>query len=222
MPADRESLFVVLAFDANNRLAVRRSISGFGLVFTGPDLAGAMAALAGVLPGALEPREACAASDSGTSYRIHFTQATGALLDPSIVFLALDSLQAPGNRLDPALSAVLSAIEPHLIAVPYLHLGETDFIYKFRPETERNSRHLRPGRGRRGPLPVAALFAAIKALARRQRAHRGRPRSRSISARCATSFRAISASASGSRTRSSAPMRPSPKIPAGGSSCSPS
>jgi 4-hydroxy-3-methylbut-2-enyl diphosphate reductase len=167
MPADRESLFVVLAFDANNRLAVRRSISGFGLVFTGPDLAGAMAALAGVLPGALEPREACAASDSGTSYRIHFTQATGALLDPSIVFLALDSLQAPGNRLDPALSAVLSAIEPHLIAVPYLHLGETDFIYKFRPERERNSSIYAQDEAAE-TLYQSRLCSAIKALARRQ------------------------------------------------------
>ena len=37
-----------------------------------------------------------------------------------------------------ALAAVLDGLEPHLIEIPYLHLGDDEYIYRFRVEKERN------------------------------------------------------------------------------------
>jgi 4-hydroxy-3-methylbut-2-enyl diphosphate reductase len=47
-------------------------------------------------------------------------------------------LAARRGDLAPSLAAVLDGLEPHLIAIPYLHLGENDYIYRFRVERERN------------------------------------------------------------------------------------
>ena len=69
-------------------------------------------------------------------------------------------------HLGPSLAGVLTELDPHLIEVPYLNLGENDYIYKFRPERERNnSIYARDAEA--GAIYQSRLCSAIKALARR-------------------------------------------------------
>jgi 4-hydroxy-3-methylbut-2-enyl diphosphate reductase len=67
--------------------------------------------------------------------------------------------------LAPALAAVLDGLEPHLIEIPYLHLGENDYIYKFRVERDRNRDIYQQDDAARG-LYQSRLCEAIKTLAR--------------------------------------------------------
>jgi 4-hydroxy-3-methylbut-2-enyl diphosphate reductase len=57
-------------------------------------------------------------------------------------------------------------LDPHLTEVPYLSLGENDYIYKFRPERERNSAVYGQD-AEAGAIYQSRLCSAIKALARR-------------------------------------------------------
>ena len=98
--------------------------------------------------------------------RVLFTQVAGASVDPAVEFSSIESLQGGPAGIDPALAAVAAKLEPHLIDIPYLHLGENDFIYKFRPEKERN-RSIYAQDAAAGALYQSRLFTAIKALARR-------------------------------------------------------
>ena len=40
--------------------------------------------------------------------------------------------------MSPLLQTALSLIEPHLVRIPYLELGENEYIYRFRTAKERN------------------------------------------------------------------------------------
>jgi 4-hydroxy-3-methylbut-2-en-1-yl diphosphate reductase len=65
------------------------------------------------------------------------------------------------------LAGILIPLGPHLVEVPYLNLGENDFIYRFRPERERNTAVYAQD-AEAGAIYQSRLCEAIKALARRQ------------------------------------------------------
>ncbi len=149
---------LVLAFDANNRLAIRFTPEG-RVAADGSALAGLRPSrVAFDLAGAHGPRRVVL----GT-----FGDATPApVADSGIVFYSLDQLAESPAANTPLLAALLAALEPFLVDLPYLHLGENDFIYKFRPAQERNSTIYAQDAASRA-LYQSALCAAIKALARR-------------------------------------------------------
>ncbi len=159
------SLFALLAFNASNQLAVRRLGSKFGLAFTGSDLAMATSRLEGSFKAHTAPAEYFSSEAGGRSYRVFFAQVTGTAADSEIVFQSLEALNAQPASLAPSLAALLRDLEPHLVEIPYLHLGENDFIYKFRPAQERNTA-IYAQDAAAGSLYQSQLCAAIKALAR--------------------------------------------------------
>ena len=142
MSADRPSLpslVCLLAFNGSNQLAVRQLGSKAGLAFTGTDLAMATTRLAGAFPSHTPPAEYFTADANGRCYRVFLVQVHDAARDREIAFYSIESLQAQPAMLAPSLSVLLDRLEPHLNNIPYLHLGENDFINKFRPEKERNT-----------------------------------------------------------------------------------
>jgi len=106
------------------------------------------------------------AAAGGRSYRVFFARVDGNSADTEIAFQSLDALAAIPTSLAPSLAVLLDQLEPHLVDIPYLHLGENDFIYKFRPALERNAAiyALDPTASR---LYQSQLCSAIKALVRR-------------------------------------------------------
>jgi 4-hydroxy-3-methylbut-2-en-1-yl diphosphate reductase len=156
----------ILAFNASNQLAVRRSGAGAELAFTGADLAAATRGLEGAFPGHTVPRAYYSSVAGDHSYRVSFAQVDGPAQDPEIEFRSVESLEQRPEALAPDLAGVVAGLEHHLIDIPYLHLGENDFIYKFRPEKERNT-SIYAQDAAAGALYQSRLFAAIKALARR-------------------------------------------------------
>ena len=132
------SLCVLLAFDEGNRLAVRRAGSRLGLAFVGPSMEVAAQRLEGHFRSHTPFAEYFTAAAGGVDYRVFFSQVTGTPADEEVRLLSLERLAARRGDLAPSLTAVLDGLEPHLIAIPYLHLGENDYIYRFRVERERN------------------------------------------------------------------------------------
>ncbi len=157
----------ILAFDPHNRLAVRQLGRQAGLAFTGSDEAMAGARLRESFASATPPRKLCMADLPGGlgATQIFATQVDPATADREVRFYALEALSQNGVHPSPALQAVLTAIETHLVHIPYLHLGENDFIYKFRPEKERNPGIYANDSVSSG-LYQSKLCAAIKAMAR--------------------------------------------------------
>jgi len=90
----------ILAFDGNNRLAVRRSGGQAGLPFTGPDLGTARERLAAAFPAHSEPAERFGAEAAGRSYRVHLALVEGAPASSS-----RSSSWRPGPRGSPRRSA---------------------------------------------------------------------------------------------------------------------
>ncbi|MFA6961822.1 MAG: 4-hydroxy-3-methylbut-2-enyl diphosphate reductase [Opitutaceae bacterium] len=146
---------LVLAFDTSNRLAVRLTANGLE------------PAAEGSLPSSSGAREFFTLSHAGSEHRIFFTQIIRAVGSGDVQFHSLEQLAAVPDRLSPLLAALLPALEPHLIHIPYLQLGENDFIYKFRPEKDRNLT-LYSQDAHTSALYQSALCAAIKAIARRR------------------------------------------------------
>jgi 4-hydroxy-3-methylbut-2-en-1-yl diphosphate reductase len=159
------SLFAMLAFNASNQLAVRRLGSRKGLAFTGSDLAMAVTRLESAFPEHTAPAEYFSTDAGGRSYRVFFTQVQGAARDSEIEFFSIEALNAEPAGLAPSLAGLLKDLEPHLVEIPYLHLGENDFIYKFRPAQERNTA-IYAQDAAADALYQSRLCAAIKALAR--------------------------------------------------------
>jgi 4-hydroxy-3-methylbut-2-enyl diphosphate reductase len=137
-PPAPPALHVHLAFDEGNRLAVRRAGSRLGLAFVGPSMEVALQRLEAHFKSHTPVAEYFAASAGGVGYRVFFSQVAGPPADEEVQFLSLECLARRRPDLAPSLAAVLDGIEPHLIAIPYLHLGENDYIYRFRVERERN------------------------------------------------------------------------------------
>jgi 4-hydroxy-3-methylbut-2-en-1-yl diphosphate reductase len=156
----------ILAFDGNNRMAVRLDGPATSLPFTAPSRSAATELLAAAFAQHTGPFERFSAEAHGRTYNVHFSQVTGPSADARIAFRSVDQLLSAPAALDPALAAVLTQLEPHLIEVPYLGLGENDFIYKFRPERERNTAVYAQD-SEAGAIYQSKLCAAIKVLARR-------------------------------------------------------
>jgi 4-hydroxy-3-methylbut-2-enyl diphosphate reductase len=156
----------VLAFDGNNRIAIRRRNSELDLPFVGPDLEAIERGLKAVFRDYSRPSERFQAEVEGRSYRVYLTEVEGAPADPSIEMRSIDWLDSEAGTLAPSLAGILAELNPHLIEVPYLNLGENDYIYKFRPERERNNAiYARDAEA--GAIYQSRLCSAIKALARR-------------------------------------------------------
>ena len=160
------ALVAILAFNARNHLAVRRLGSKAGLPFTGTDLAMANARLEASFAVHTTPVEYFTADAGGRVYRVFFTRVESVPADGEIAFHSLDTLAAAPTALAPSLAVLLSKLEPHLVDIPYLDLGENDFIYKFRPAQERNTA-IYAQDSAASALYQSQLCAAIKALARR-------------------------------------------------------
>jgi 4-hydroxy-3-methylbut-2-enyl diphosphate reductase len=159
------AISAILAFDRSNQLAVRQLGSKAGLAFTGSDIAMATARLESCFPTHTAPVARFSAEAGGRAYQVHLVQVTGEAKDSEIVFRSLEQLAAHPTGLAPSLAALIPRLEPHLVEIPYLHLGENDFIYKFRPANERNTEIYAQDEAA-GALYQSKLCAAIKELAR--------------------------------------------------------
>lgn len=159
------ALFAMLAFNQSNQLAVRRLGGKLGLAFTGSEMEMAVARLESSFPSHTVPAEYFATEAGARTYRVFFTQVLAEPADAEIVFESLDTLASRPEALAPSLAAVVRDLEPYLVDIPYLHLGENDFIYKFRPAQERNVA-IYAQDAAAGALYQSRLCAAIKALAR--------------------------------------------------------
>jgi 4-hydroxy-3-methylbut-2-enyl diphosphate reductase len=158
-------MFALLAFNGSNQLAVRRLGSKLGLAFAGSDLAMATTRLESAFHDHTPPAEFFTTVTGGRSYRVFFSQVAGTAIDAEIAFASLDALQAQPAALAPSVAALLHDLEPYVVEIPYLHLGENDFIYKFRPALERNTA-IYAQDAAAGSLYQSQLCAAIKSLAR--------------------------------------------------------
>jgi 4-hydroxy-3-methylbut-2-enyl diphosphate reductase len=156
---------VLLAFNASNQLAVRRAGARLGHAFVGADEAMAAARLHEAFPAHTPPVEYFTSTADGAAYRVFFTQVSGTPADAGIELRTLEQLNSERPVLAPALAAALDGLEPHLIEIPYLHLGENDYIYKFRVERDRN-RDIYQQDDHARALYQSRLCEAIKALAR--------------------------------------------------------
>lgn len=165
MSVSAPELIAILGFDASNRVAVRSLGSRHGIAFSGTDLTMAVERLESAFPHHTVPAEYFTLETGGRRYRVHFAQVQDAPRDAEIVFRSVEELLSAPASLAPSLAGILGALEPHLVHVPYLHLSETDFIYKFRPEKERN-RSIYAQDPQASALYQSKLCAAIKALAR--------------------------------------------------------
>ncbi len=130
--------FAVLAFNPGNQLAIRHAGTRKGLAFVGSDLAMATARLEAHFKAHTPITEYFSFESNGLGYRVYFTQVDGTPADHEVEFVSLETLFATTTSLAPSLVQALNRLDPYLIAIPYLHLGENDFIYKFRVEKDRN------------------------------------------------------------------------------------
>lgn len=143
---------LTLVFDSSNRLAVQSGTRGLE-----PASVTAFARLT-------TPVEFFTLAHDGQNHRIFFAQTEGG---DGVQFRSIDQLDSAQAGLSPILAALLPALDPYLIHIPYLQLGENDFIYKFRPEKDRNLA-LYSQDAHTSALYQSALCSAIKAIARRR------------------------------------------------------
>ena len=154
---------LVLAFNANNQLAVRDIAGRFDVAFTGPE---ASQCLKENFPTHTPPAEYFSFSSNQTEWRVAFTQVTTTpATESSLRFFSIESLESNFGKLSPVLAEVISRLEPFLIEIPYLHLGENDYIYKFRVEKDRNKAIYQQDDAAHA-LYQSKLCEAIKELAR--------------------------------------------------------
>jgi len=139
LPATEQTFTCILAFDSSNLLAVRQLGSKTGLAFMGHDSHLASERLAAAFPIHRPPSKYFQATSPNGTYNVYFTQVPHHTDDREIRLRSLEQLTKNPGRLSPALASILEQLDPYLIDIPYLHIGENDFIYKFRPEKERNA-----------------------------------------------------------------------------------
>ncbi|MEM8867292.1 MAG: 4-hydroxy-3-methylbut-2-enyl diphosphate reductase [Verrucomicrobiota bacterium] len=165
MSVSTETQVIDLVFDSNNRLLVRSNADGLLEAVPTSDC-GEGCSGGGVLMNLLMGADSIAITSSrcGSDFE-------------DADFLAIDSIQKDAHegkvQLSAELVAVLEAIEPHLHKIPYLDLGENEYIYRFRTAKERN-------RGvyidqQSEELYQSALCAAIKAARRSKEKTSGEP-----------------------------------------------
>ncbi len=168
------SQVVILAFNTSNQLAVRRAGTRLGLAFVGADEAMALGRLEACFKEHTPPAEYYTCTAGALSYRVFFSQVDAAPADAEVVFFSLEQLAQQRAALAQSLQAVLAGLEPHLIEIPYLHLGESDYIYKFRVERDRNRAIYQQDEAAR-VLYQSQLCEAIKALSRTHERTAGTP-----------------------------------------------
>ncbi|HEY4300954.1 MAG TPA: 4-hydroxy-3-methylbut-2-enyl diphosphate reductase [Candidatus Didemnitutus sp.] len=157
-PATLDPVPVVLAFNASNHLAVVRRDGCWDVAFAGDD---SLARLDSLAVGHTTPTEFFSCDVDGESCRVFFAQvADGAA---GVEFQPLEWLAR--QPLSPRLTRLLVGMEPYLIEIPYLHLGENDYIYKFRVEKARNRDIYQQDEAARA-LYQSRLCDAIKQLSR--------------------------------------------------------
>ena len=162
---DPSSLCCILAFNSSNQLAVRQTGGRMELPFRAAGIDAAIAQLETAFREHTTPVEYFAAELEGSIHRIFFTQVSRSSAVTEIEFRPIDDLTARPASLAPSLAALLPQLDPYLVEIPYLHLGENDFIYKFRPAQERNV-SIYAQDSTASALYQSQLCAAIKALAR--------------------------------------------------------
>ncbi|MFP4673693.1 MAG: 4-hydroxy-3-methylbut-2-enyl diphosphate reductase [Opitutales bacterium] len=167
MKTTPEKRAILLVFDNNNRLLIRRSRTGEAELprKSKSEYAG-FGPVHFLTEGWIfdEPREIyCTVQE----------EEPGAEED----FLSLDALEreVKSGRLKyaPELKAVLQAIQPELVRLPYLDLKENEYIYRFRTARERNRKVYIDERS--GSLYQSALCEAIKAARRTKEKTPGEP-----------------------------------------------
>lgn len=163
-PSAYPAKIILLAFNASNQLAVRTAPE-LGPAIVGPDLRTTEASVAAQFSAHTPPAEFFTVTVGPAAWRVFFTQVRGEPSDPAVVFRTIEQLQEQPGGLAPELAAVLEHIGPHLIEIPYLHLGESDYIYKFRVERDRNRDIYQQDDAARA-LYQSRLCEAIKTLAR--------------------------------------------------------
>ena len=171
---------MLLLFDRNNRLVLDEG--GNGEVHP---------ALAGDLPGSETAPGPALMARADLDGAAHFLGHTGGGPEAAAVYCAFaDDASAKGRRVlsldrmeearasgalrvSPELDAALAALEPHLARLPYLDLGENEYIYRFRTAKERN-RSVYIDAHSEG-LYQSRLCAAIKAARRTKEKSSGEP-----------------------------------------------
>ena len=167
-PTSSPERFIILAFNARNQLAVQQGDALRDVAFAGHSQNETVSQLDRVFKSHTPPIEYFSVNHAGTRNRVFFSQVVSAATPTMAgypIFFSLDGLQREPGALTPLLAAILTQIEPFLIDIPYLHLGANDFIFKFRPDNERNRLiyQLDPAAH---ALYQSKLCEAIKALAR--------------------------------------------------------
>lgn len=156
---------IVLAFNSSNQLGVRQAEAGWEPAWPGGDLASARTWLGNTFAGHTEPAEYYRCTIQGSDWRVFFTQVQDTPAGPGVIFQSIEFLQSDPAALAPVLAAILDQLDPHLIEIPYLHLGENDYIYKFRVERDRN-RNIYQQDAAASLLYQSRLCETIKALTR--------------------------------------------------------
>jgi 4-hydroxy-3-methylbut-2-enyl diphosphate reductase len=164
-PTDAPVMCVILAFNASNQLAVRKAGTKLGQAFVGSDEPMAIARLESSFKLHTAPKEYFVCTANGVRYRVSFTQVNDTSEDSEVEFHTLEQLDLIRGSLAPLLVTVLDDLSPYLIEIPYLHLGENDYIYKFRVERDRNRNIYQQDSEARG-LYQSQLCDAIKTLSR--------------------------------------------------------
>ena len=165
---------VILAFNTSNQLAVRRAGTRLGLAFVGADESMAVSRLESCFKEHTPPAEYFSCTAGALGYRVFFSQVDASPADAEVVFFSLEQLGQQRAAQAQSLQAVLAGLEPHLIEIPYLHLGESDYIYKFRVERDRNRAIYQQDEAAR-LLYQSRLCEAIKALSRTHERTAGTP-----------------------------------------------
>ncbi len=162
MPVAAARLPLLLAFNPSNQLAVAIDGARLKLPFAGPD---ALAQLARRFAHHTPPAEYFTFTHGDAEWSVSLVQVAEGGAPDGIVFHSLEQLDLQHARLDSLLVAALARLEPYLIEIPYLHLGENDYIYRFRVEKDRNRSIYEQDDAARA-LYQSKLCEAIKALAR--------------------------------------------------------
>jgi 4-hydroxy-3-methylbut-2-enyl diphosphate reductase len=154
---------LILAFTPSNQLVVNHTEAGLALPFFSEN---ALLRLEKHFPAHTPPAKYFVLPFAEAEWQVAFVQIAGPLPpDGSLQILSIEQLEKQTSRLSPLLGAVLSRLDPYLIEIPYLHLGENDYIYKFRVEKDRNKAIYQQDEAAHS-LYQSKLCEAIKALAR--------------------------------------------------------
>ncbi len=165
---------LILAFNSRNQVVVSPGPDGLRSPFLADHPDGALALLAAQFASFTPPRRYYACPPGSGSLAVWLAQVHGSA-PAGLQYRTLETLlPAAPKTLSPSLAAALTALEPYLIEIPYLHLGENDYIYRFRVEKDRNRDIYRQDKDA-DALYQSRLCEAIKAQARTHERTAARP-----------------------------------------------